>query len=460
MTSDDRSALQFRRMTETPIPQLVLSLAAPTILSMLITSIYNLADTFFVGQISTSASGAVGVVSSLMAIIQALGFMLGHGAGTIISRSLGSRDTTAATRFASTSFFTALVFGVVLAVAGLGTLPHFMMLLGSTETILPHACAYARPILIAAPLMISSLVMNNILRYEGKASFAMIGLVTGGVLNIALDPLFMFVFGLGTAGAGIATALSQSISFCILLSMFLRSKTVSQFRLSTVTREARDFGRILLGGAPSFGRQGLNSIGGMLLNLAARSYGDAAVAGMSIVSRIFLFIISVAIGVGQGLQPVASFNYGARKYRRVRQAAIFTIEAAFCMLVVLVGLCWVNGDALIRLFRDDPAVTAVALPAFHYQCLAMLLQPIIVVANMTFQSVGASGRATFLACCRQGVFFIPLILILPRTHGLFGVEICQPIADVLTFLVSLPFLIAFLQQLGRMDDAEQSKTAS
>ena len=460
MTSDDRSALQFRRMTETPIPQLILSLAAPTILSMLITSIYNLADTFFVGQISTSASGAVGVVSSLMAIIQALGFMLGHGAGTIISRSLGSRDTTAATRFASTSFFTALVFGVVLAVAGLGTLPHFMMLLGSTETILPHACAYARPILIAAPLMISSLVMNNILRYEGKASFAMIGLVTGGLLNIALDPLFIFGLGMGTAGAGLATALSQTISFCILLSMFLRGKTVSQFRITAVTHSPAEFGTILMTGMPSFGRQGLNSIGGMLLNIAARGYGDAAVAGMSIVSRIFMFIISVAIGVGQGLQPVASFNYGARKYRRVRQAAIFTIEAAFCMLVVLVGLCWVNGDALIRLFRDDPAVTAVARPAFHYQCLAMLLHPIIVVANMTFQSVGASGRATFLACCRQGVFFIPLILILPRTHGLFGVEICQPIADVLTFLVSLPFLLAFLQQLGRMDDAEQSKTAS
>ena len=460
MTSDDRSALQFRRMTETPIPQLVLSLAAPTILSMLITSIYNLADTFFVGQISTSASGAVGIVSSLMAIIQALGFMLGHGSGSIISRSLGSQNTDAATRFASTSFFTALVFGGIITAAGLLTLPDFMMLLGSTETILPHACAYARYILLAAPIMMSSLVMNNILRYEGKASFAMIGLVTGGLLNIALDPLFIFGLGMGTAGAGLATALSQTISFCILLSMFLRGKTVSQFRLSAVTREARDFGRILLGGAPSFGRQGLNSIGGMLLNLAARGYGDAAVAGMSIVSRIFMFIISVAIGVGQGLQPVASFNYGARKYRRVRQAAIFTIEAAFCMLVVLVGLCWVNGDALIRLFRDDPAVTAVALPAFHYQCLAMLLHPIIVVANMTFQSVGASGRATFLACCRQGVFFIPLILILPRTHGLFGVEICQPIADVLTFLVSLPFLIAFLQQLGRMDDAEQSKTAS
>ena len=291
MANADRSAEQFRKMTETPIPKLILSLAAPTILSMLITSIYNLADTFFVGQISTSASGAVGIVSSLMAILQALGFMLGHGSGSIISRSLGSQNTDAATRFASTSFFTALVFGGIITAAGLLTLPDFMMLLGSTETILPHACAYARYILLAAPIMMSSLVMNNILRYEGKASFAMIGLVTGGLLNIALDPLFIFGLGMGTAGAGLATALSQTISFCILLSMFLRGKTVSQFRLSAVTREARDFGRILLGGAPSFGRQGLNSIGGMLLNLAARSHGDAAVAGMSIVSRIFMFII-------------------------------------------------------------------------------------------------------------------------------------------------------------------------
>ena len=460
MANADRSAEQFRKMTETPIPKLILSLAAPTILSMLITSIYNLADTFFVGQISTSASGAVGIVSSLMAILQALGFMLGHGSGSIISRSLGSQNTDAATRFASTSFFTALVFGGIITAAGLLTLPDFMMLLGSTETILPHACAYARYILLAAPIMMSSLVMNNILRYEGKASFAMIGLVTGGLLNIALDPLFIFGLGMGTAGAGLATALSQTISFCILLSMFLRGKTVSQFRITAVTHSPAEFGTILMTGMPSFGRQGLNSIGGMLLNIAARGYGDAAVAGMSIVSRIFMFIISVAIGVGQGLQPVAAFNYGARKFRRVRQAAIFTMGAAFCMLVVLVALCWVDSDALIRLFRDDPDVTAVALPAFHYQCLAILLQPVIVVANMTFQSVGKAGRATFLACCRQGVFFIPLILILPRTLGLVGVEACQPIADVFTFIVSLPFLLAFLNQLSRMDDAEKARSAS
>ena len=460
MASNELNIQQYKKMTETPIPKLILGLAAPTILSMLITSIYNLADTFFVGQISTSASGAVGIVSSLMAILQALGFMLGHGSGSIISRSLGSQNTDAATRFASTSFFTALVFGGIITTAGLLTLPDFMMLLGSTETILPHACAYARYILLAAPIMMSSLVMNNILRYEGKASFAMIGLVTGGLLNIALDPLFIFGLGMGTAGAGLATALSQTISFCILLSMFLRGKTVSQFRITAVTRSPAEFGTILMTGMPSFGRQGLNSIGGMLLNIAARGYGDAAVAGMSIVSRIFMFIISVAIGVGQGLQPVAAFNYGAHKFRRVRQAAIFTMGAAFCMLVVLVALCWVDSDALIRLFRDDPDVTAVALPAFRFQCLAILLQPVIVVANMTFQSVGKAGRATFLACCRQGVFFIPLILILPRTLGLVGVETCQPIADIFTFIVSLPFLLAFLNQLSRMDDAEKARSAS
>ena len=457
MTQQDRTAVQYHKMTETPIPRLILSLAAPTILSMLITSIYNLADTFFVGRISTSASGAVGVVSSLMAIIQALGFMLGHGSGTIISRRLGSQDTHAATRFASTSFFTALAFGVVLAVVGLATLPDFMMLLGSTDTILPHACAYARPILLAAPLMISSLVMNNILRYEGKANLAMVGLVTGGLLNIALDPLFMFALGLGTAGAGIATALSQTISFGILLYMFLRGKTVSQFRLSAVTREPREFLQILAGGAPSFGRQGLNSIGGMLLNIAARSYGDAAVAGMSIVSRIFMFIISVAIGTGQGFQPVAGFNYGARKYRRVEKACVFTMCASFCFLSVIVAACWFNAEALIKLFRDDPEVTAIALPAFRYQCFACFLQPVIVAGNMLFQSIGKSGRATFLACCRQGVFFIPLILTLPRMFGLLGIEICQPIADVLTFVVTVPFLFPFLHQLVKMEEAETAK---
>lgn len=445
---------QFDKMTRTPIPRLVMGLAVPTILSMLITSIYNLADTFFVGQISTSASGAVGVVSSLMAVIQAVGFMLGHGAGSVISRSLGSGDAPAASRFASTSFFTALGAGAALGVFGIAGLTPLMRLLGSTETILPHARAYAFYILLAAPFMMSSLVMNNILRYEGKASFAMVGLVTGGVLNMALDPVFIFGLGMGAGGAGLATGLSQMVSFGILLSMYLRGKTVSRLALRFYTRSPRDIATILTTGLPSFGRQGLASFASMMLNVAARPYGDAAVAAMSIVSRIFQFLLSVALGVGQGFQPVASYNYGARKFHRVRQACLFTIGASFVLMTALAAACYVNGEALVRLFRDDGAVTAIALPAFRWQCAATLLQPVLVCGNMLFQSVGKAGRATFLSCCRQGIFFIPLILALPRAFGLAGVQYSQPIADVLSFVVAVPFMAQFLAELDRMDAAE------
>lgn len=445
---------QFDKMTRTPIPRLVMGLAVPTILSMLITSIYNLADTFFVGQISTSASGAVGVVSSLMAVIQAVGFMLGHGAGSVISRSLGSGDAPAASRFASTSFFTAVGAGAALGAGGIAGLTPLMRLLGSTETILPHARAYAFYILLAAPFMMSSLVMNNILRYEGKASFAMVGLVTGGVLNMALDPVFIFGLGMGAGGAGLATGLSQMVSFGILLSMYLRGKTVSRLALRFYTRSPRDVATILTTGLPSFGRQGLASFASMMLNVAARAYGDAAVAAMSIVSRIFQFLLSVALGVGQGFQPVASYNYGARKFHRVRQACLFTVGASFVLMTALAAVCYVNGEALVRLFRDDGAVTAIALPAFRWQCAATLLQPVLVCGNMLFQSVGKAGRATFLSCCRQGIFFIPLILTLPRAFGLAGVQYSQPIADVLSFVVAVPFMAQFLAELDRMDAAE------
>ena len=448
---------QYDRMTGQPIEKLILELGLPTTISMLVTNLYNMADTYFVGTLGTSASGATGVVFGLMAILQALGFMFGNGAGSIVSRRLGAKDVEDARRYSATSFYAALLSGILVLVLGLCFLTPLVRLLGSTDTILPFARGYAFYILLAAPAMVSSCVMNNILRYEGKASFAMIGLVTGGLLNIALDPLFIFGLGMGTAGAGLATALSQTISFCILLSMFLRGKTVSQFRITAVTHSPAEFGTILMTGMPSFGRQGLNSIGGMLLNIAARGYGDAAVAGMSIVSRIFMFIISVAIGTGQGFQPVAGFNYGAQKYRRVQQACLFTMAASFCFLSVILTACWFNAETLIRLFRDDPEVTAVALPAFRFQCFAMLLQPVIVAGNMLFQSIGKSGRATFLACCRQGVFFIPLILTLPRAFGLLGVEICQPIADVLTFFVTVPFLFPFLRQLVRMDEAEAAE---
>ena len=453
------NAAQYKKMTETPVPKLVLRLAGPTILSMLITSIYNLADTYFVGQLSTAASGAVGVVSSLMAIIQAIGFMLGHGAGSTISRRLGAHDTEGATRLASTSFFTALFAGTALTVVGVSFLEPFMLLLGSTDTILPHACGYGMYILLAAPVMMASLVLNNILRYEGKAFFAMIGLVSGGVLNMVLDPVLIFWCDMGAAGAGAATALSQCVSFVLLLSAFLRGKTVSKVRFSRITRSGSEFLSILATGFPSFGRQGLGSIATMLLNVAARGWGDAAVAAMSIVGRIFMFLMSVILGVGQGFQPVAGFNYGAKKYGRVRAATLFTMGTSFAGVCVLIVVCWFAAPWLIRAFRDDPAVYEIALPAFRYQALAMLLQPLMVTTNMLFQSVGKAGRATFLSCCRQGLYFIPMILVLPQVLGLIGVQICQPVADVATCLTNIPFLVLFLRELATLEKEQKQAEA-
>ena len=447
---ESNRARQYRMMTETKIPTLILRLALPTVLSMLITGIYNLADTYFVGQLNnTSASGAIGVVASLMAIIQALGFMLGHGAGSHISRSLGAKDADTATRYASTGFFTALLLGGILSVVGLFTLDGFMLLLGSTDTILPHAAGYAFYILLAAPIMMSSLVMNNILRYEGKAFFAMIGLVFGGILNMILDPILIFSCGMGTAGAGLATAISQCVSFLLLLSAFLRKKTVSRFSLFRITKKPREFFGILAVGLPSFGRQGLAAIAGMLLNVAARGYGDAAVAAMSIVSRIFMFLMSVVLGIGQGFQPVAAFNYGAKKYRRVRDAALFTVAAATVAVVVFGSVCYLFAPELIRAFQNDGEVLSIALPAFRYQAIALIFEPVIVSCNMLYQSVGRAAIATPLAMCRQGIFFLPLILTLPSAFGIAGIQAAQPLADVLTFLVTLPFFILFLSRLSK-----------
>ena len=441
--------LQFDKMTKTPIPRLVMGLAVPTILSMLITSIYNLADTFFVGQISTSASGAVGVVSSLMAVIQAIGFMLGHGAGSIISRKLGSGDAPAASRFASTSFFTAVGAGAALGVFGIAGLTPLMRLLGSTETILPHARDYAFYILLAAPFMMSSLVMNNILRYEGKASFAMIGLVTGGVLNMVLDPVFIFGFGMGTGGAGLATGLSQIVSFLILLSMYLRGKTVSKLALRHYTRSGREIAAILTTGLPSFGRQGLASFASMMLNVAARPYGDAAVAAMSIVSRIFQFLMSVALGVGQGFQPLCGFCYGAKLYARVREGFVYCVKLGTAFLTACAVVGFIFSGGIIGVFRDDPAVIEVGVSALRWQLVAYPLVALIVTANMLLQTIRKTGRANLVAAARSGLFFIPLIIILPHFFGVQGVEMCQAVSDVCSFAVALPIVIDTFRKMGQ-----------
>lgn len=443
----DNQSAQFKKMTETPISKLIISLGIPTTISMLVTNIYNMADTYFVGKIGTSASGAVGILFGLMAIIQAFGFMFGHGAGSIISRRLGARDKKSAAKFASTSFLCSILAGLFITIFGFIFLNPLLMLLGSTETILPYARIYASYILIAAPFMASSCVLNNILRYEGRAAFAMIGLTTGSILNIFGDWLLMQVLGFGVAGAGISTAVSQIISFFILLYMFLSGKTESKLSFKFITRDFRDVILICKTGFPSLMRQGLSSISTMVLNANARIYGDAAVAAMSIVNRICFFIFSVGLGIGQGFQPVSAFNYGAKKYGRVRNAFNFTFWASEIMLgtVAIIGMFF--SSSLVGFFRNDTLVIEIGTIALRAQLVALFFQPLVVCANMLFQSIGKNGVATLLSMLRSGLCFIPVILILSKIMGLTGVEISQTIADILSFIITLPFVINFLKKL-------------
>ena len=435
-------------MTAWPIPKLVITLGIPTTISMLVTNIYNMADTYFVSELGNSASGAVGVVFGLMAIIQAFGFMFGHGAGSIIARKLGQKDAHSASVFASLSVTACLLVGTLIGVLGLIFINPLMRMLGSTDTILPYARDYGIYILIAAPVTMTSFALNNILRYEGKAFFAMIGLTVGGVINMVVDPILIFGLDMGIAGAGLSTALSQVVSFFILISMFFSGKTLSKLSVKFLKENPKGIFEIMATGFPSFCRQGLSSIATMTLNnLAGEVAGDAAVAAMSVVNKITFFIFAVGLGIGQGFQPVASFNYGARIYSRVKKAFFFTFGVGELLLGVFVVVGLFFSNHLIGLFRDDPTVIEIGTLSLKLQLLALFFHPLTICSNMLFQSIGENKKATFLSLLRSGILFIPILWILTKLFGLFGVQSAQAIADVLAFFVSAPLVLSFLRRL-------------
>lgn len=446
---------QYKKMTVTPIPRLVLTLSVPSIISMLVNNIYNLVDTAFVGRLGTSASGAVGVVFGFMAIIQAFGFMFGQGSGSILSRALGHQDKESASLHASAGFFGALLGGLLITVIGFLWLDDIVMILGSTETIAPYAKTYITYILIASAFMSSSLTLNNILRYEGKAALGMIGLMTGAVLNMIGDPILMFGLDMGIAGAGLSTAASQIISWLILLFMFLSGKTESKLSVRKALQAGPAvYGNIMATGFPSLLRQGLNSLNTVLLNAQCALYGDAAVAGMSIVARIIFFAFSIALGVGQGFQPVSAFNYGAGKYSRVRKGYRVTVIISEGIIIVGCTLLLIFSGHLIGLFRDDPEVIAVGTRALRLQALAHLFLPICMTTEMLFQSTGKRLGASFLSALRNGLLFIPLLLILSHFRGIAGIQETQPLAILMSVPVTLPFAMAFFRKLPKEDSAD------
>ena len=444
---DNSAQKQYVKMTETPINRLIPRLAVPTIISMLITMLYNIADTYFVSKISVSASGATGILLSLMGLIQAFGFMFGQGAGSNISRRLGAKEIEKAHTYCSTAFFTALAVGLIIMTFGLIFIEPIMFTLGSTETILPYAVSYGRWILIAAPAMITSFVLNNILRFEGMAKLAMIGIMVGGILNVAFDPLLIFVFKLGIAGAGIATASSQLIGMLILLSMFLRRKSQSRISLKYFSFKPQIIKDIIAVGLPSFARQGLNSVSTMVFNLQAQPYGDECIAAISIVAKIGMFIFSTSLGIGQGFQPVCSFNYGAKLYGRVKASIKFLWKFSTLVIAVLAGISFILAPQLIALFRSDAKVLEIGTTALRILCVGIITLPTTMVGNMTFQSTGQSGKAFFLACAQNGLFFIPIILILPQFLGVLGVQLAWPIAYTIAAIAAAPMIVGYMKRL-------------
>lgn len=441
-------------LTTTPVPRLIVSLAVPTIISMLVTSFYNMADTYFVGKINTQSTAAVGIVFSVMSIIQAVGFLFGHGSGNYISRKLGAQETGNAEKMAATGFFWALFMGIFLAVVGLIFLTPLSLALGSTPTILPYTEKYLGIILLGAPFMTASLVLNNQIRFQGNAAYAMVGIVSGAVINVILDPILIFVFDMGISGAALATVISQICSFSLLLYMGRKGGNI-RIRFKNFTPSLAFIKEIIGGGTPSLARQGLASVATILLNVAAGAYGDAAIAGMSIVTRIAMFINAFLIGFGQGFQPVCGFNYGAGLYARVRQGFWFCVKVGFIFLLVcaLAGMGF--AEEIVSLFRKgDPDVIAVGAAALRWQFITFPLGSWIVMSNMMLQTIRKPVKATIISSARQGLFFIPLIFILSHYLGLQGVEMCQAVADLLTFILAIPLTCSVLNEMKRKQ-AEQ-----
>ena len=438
---------KFLLMTTAPVEKLVIKQAVPSIVIMMVSAMYNMADTYFVSSLGTSAIAGVGVSFSLMAIIQATGFFFGHGSGNFISRALGERNTAGAEKMAATGFFSAFIMGVTIAVFGTVFLSPLARLLGSTATVLPYSRDYLCFILLGAPFMVSSFMLNNLLRYQGSTFFGMIGMVSGAVINIGLDPLFIFVFGLGVKGAALATMISQ-IASCVLL-FIVGCTGKGNIRISpyNFSPSLYKYSEILRGGSPSLLRQWVAGLAVVILNRAAGAYSDAVIAAISIVNRVFLMAGSAIIGFGQGFQPVCGFNYGAKRYDRIKKAFWFCMRLSTALLVIIAVLCFILAPDIIAFFRkDDPEVINVGAFALRAQCFSFPLLGWILLVSFMLQTMGKGISASILAFSRQGLFLIPFVFILVPALGILGIQICTPIADFCTFLLALPLGIRTLRK--------------
>ncbi|WP_232726363.1 MATE family efflux transporter [Prevotella intermedia] len=421
-------------------------MAIPTIFSMLLTSMYNLVDTFFVGKINTQSTAAVGIVFSVMFFIQAFSFFFGNGSGNYISRQLGAQNTKDAEVMASTGLFYTLVFSLIVMLLGWFFLEPISILLGSTPTILPYTRQYLGISLLGTPFIMGTFCINNQMRFQGFTKYSVYGAISGSIINCLLDPVFIFGFSMGVSGAAVASVIGQICGFVIMLIMS-QKEGVIHYTHRRISFEGRFVKEIIAGGTPSISRQGLASVSTIALNSVAGNYGDAAIAAMSIVTRISMFIFSVIVGLGQGFQPMCGFCYGAKLYDRVKEGFWFSTKiGTFFLLFWSVVLIIFSGE-VVSLFRDDSKVIAIGIPALRYQMIIFPACSFMMMANMMMQTCRKTIRANILAASRQGLFFIPLIFVLPYFYGLFGVEICQAVSDIISLIVTIPIVWSAFKEM-------------
>ena len=441
-----------------PMRRLIPQMALPTIVSMLITTTYNIADTFFVSSLGTAATAAVGVNFSLDMLIMTAGSFLAVGANSYIARLLGARQDRTASQVLSTAFFTAIMTGLLVTTLGLLFLNPLVRALGATDTIVQYSMDYASYVLLAAPFMASSFVMNHCLRSEGSANFAMIGIVSGAILNIALDPLFIFTFGLGVRGAAMATAISKLVSFCILITPYLRRNSLLHLSPRNI-HYCRDIVfEVVRMGFPAMMRSGLAAAAMIVLNRIAGLYSESVLAGMSVVNRVMMFPTAAILGFGQGFQPVVGFNWGAKRFDRVHNAFMFSsktsIIAGACMGLALALLA----RPIIGLFTEtDTEMMAIAMLSIRLQCLVMPLHGWAIVVNMLYAGLGKARGAAIMSITRQGLFFIPMLALLPLIFGADGLAAAQFASDLLSMTIALPLCLSALREIR---SRTQEKTAT
>ncbi|MEG0875572.1 MAG: MATE family efflux transporter [Oscillospiraceae bacterium] len=443
---DDRRSM----MLDTPISRLIPKMAIPTVIAMLITSVYSMADSYFVHFLGTSATAAVGVNMSIDQTIMMAGSFLAVGSNSYISRLMGAKQNDKASATLSAAFFTAFFLGILVMVPGLMFTEKMVRLLGATNSSAKYAVDYANYILIAAPFMASSFVLNQCLRSEGSPVYSMVGMGLGGILNIALDPLFIFTFDMGVGGAALATAISKFISFCILIFPYIRKHSVLRLSIKRISFSRDIVRETTLMGMPSLLRTGLSVVSFIIINNFAGRYSDSALAGISVVTRIMMVPTFAILGFAQGFQPVAGYNFGATRYDRVKESFRFSSLVAVISVTVVSLLMAVFSKQLILLFTEgDMEMVKIGQFCLITQCVIMPLNAWVIIVNMLYAALGKPVGAIILGSTRQGICFLPVVFILPIFLGIYGLASAQAVADLLAFVVAIPFAISIYRGVNR-----------